>query len=87
MRNCCQSCGMPMRQDPQGGGTNADGSRTPRYCSYCYHQGAFTQPEMTAVEMQEFCIDKLKEQGTPRWIGWLLTRGIPRLGRWNKHRA
>jgi hypothetical protein len=23
----CQSCGMPLKQDPQGGGTNADGSK------------------------------------------------------------
>lgn len=21
----CQSCGMPMKSDPKGGGTNADG--------------------------------------------------------------
>jgi len=32
----CQSCGMPMKQDPQGGGTNADGSINIMYCSYCY---------------------------------------------------
>jgi len=32
----CQSCGMPMKQDPQGDGTNADGSINTFYCSYCY---------------------------------------------------
>jgi hypothetical protein len=28
----CQSCGMPMKRDPQGGGTNADGSINENYC-------------------------------------------------------
>jgi hypothetical protein len=23
MKNICQSCGMPLNKDPQGGGTNA----------------------------------------------------------------
>lgn len=24
----CQSCGMPMKKDPQSGGTHADGSKS-----------------------------------------------------------
>ncbi|MEZ5145910.1 MAG: zinc ribbon domain-containing protein [Bacteroidales bacterium] len=24
----CQSCGMPLKRDEKGGGTNADGSKT-----------------------------------------------------------
>ena len=38
----CQSCGMPMDQDPGEGGTTADGSKTMRFCSLCYEKGAFT---------------------------------------------
>lgn len=79
----CQSCGMPMSQDPAGGGTLADGSRTQEYCSYCFQDGAFFQPDLTAREMQAFCIEKMKEQGMSHWWAWLLTRGIPRLRRWN----
>jgi hypothetical protein len=30
MNKFCQSCGMPMKNDPEHGGTNADGSRTHR---------------------------------------------------------
>jgi len=37
----CQSCGMPLNKDPQSGGTNADGSKNEKYCSYCYQNGAF----------------------------------------------
>ena len=30
----CQSCGMPMARDPEGGGTEADGSKSAKFCSY-----------------------------------------------------
>lgn len=84
MNTFCQSCGMPMKQDPNGGGTNADGGKNPLYCSYCYQNGAFTQANISTAEMQAFCIEKLREHGTPKWIGWLLTRSIPRLQRWRQ---
>ena len=82
MNRICQSCGMPLKQDPELGGTNADGSRSPDYCSYCYRNGVFTQPDLTPKGMQTFCIDKMKELGYPRPVGWLMTRSIPRLKRW-----
>ncbi len=82
MSKFCQSCGMPLKQDPEKGGTNTDGSKSGKYCSYCYQDGKFFQPEMTAKEMQKFCIEKMNEQGTPRFLGWIMTRGIPRLERW-----
>lgn len=78
----CQSCGMPLKQDPEGGGTQADGSRSDRYCSYCYQAGAFVGPAQTAADMQAFCIDKMRQGGWPRWLAWIATRDIPRLKRW-----
>lgn len=76
---------MPLRNDPQGGGTEADGSRSALYCSYCYQSGAFTSPEIdTPEKMQAFCVVKMKEQGMPGFLAWILTRGIPRLSRWRK---
>ena len=83
MNKFCQSCGMPMKKDPEGGGTNADGGKNEQYCSYCYQGGEFTAPEIaTAQQMQSFCISKMKQQGFPRPIAWLLTRSIPKLKRW-----
>jgi hypothetical protein len=38
----CQSCGMPLEKDPNKGGTNADQSKSQKYCSYCYQDGKFT---------------------------------------------
>ena len=85
MRNTfCQSCGMPMKKDPEGGGTEQDGRRSAEYCSYCYQDGAFTSPEIDSPEkMQAFCIGKLREMGTPGFLAWLYTRSIPRLRRWS----
>lgn len=83
MKNFCQSCGMPMKKDPDNGGSNADGSKSTEYCSYCYVNGSFTSPEIDTPEaMQRFCIAKLKEMGTPGFLAWFFTRSIPRLKRW-----
>ncbi len=83
MNKICQSCGMPLKKDPANGGTNADGSKSTEFCSYCYKDGAFCSPELdTPQKMQEFCIGKLKETGMPGFVAWTFTRGIPRLRRW-----
>jgi hypothetical protein len=78
----CQSCGMPLKKDPQGGGSESDGSKNTKYCSYCYQKGAFTQPDMTAKEMQAFSKQKLKEMGFPGFLAGFFTMGIPKLERW-----
>lgn len=80
----CQSCGMPLTHDPNGGGTNADGSRSQCYCSYCYTDGAFVDDFTSAKEMRDFCFRKLREDGTLRPVAWLLTRQIPKLDRWTR---
>lgn len=78
----CQSCGMPMKRDEQGGGTNADGSRSLMYCSHCFQQGNFTQPELTIEGMKARVKDKLKEFGFPGFLAGIFTRNIPSLLRW-----
>lgn len=79
----CQSCGMPIKDDPEIGGTNKDGSKSIKFCSYYYQKGKFTF-NGNVNEMQKFCKDKMIENGHPRFIAWLFTRGIPRLERWKK---
>lgn len=82
MGTVCQSCGMPMNKDPAGGGTNADGSRSTKYCSLCYDLGAFRQADLDVEGMQAFCIEALHKKGMPRFMGWVFTRSLPRLERW-----
>jgi hypothetical protein len=78
----CQSCMMPLNKDPKGSGTNADGSRSTMYCSYCYENGKFLQPNVTAQEMREFVTNKMVEMKFPRFIAKFMTAGIPNLERW-----
>jgi len=78
----CQSCGMPLKKDPKGGGTNADGTRSKMYCSYCFEKGNFLQPDWTAQQMKTFVKGKLKEMGFPGFLAGLFSRNIPKLQRW-----
>ncbi len=84
MGKMCQSCGMPLNKDEQGGGSEADGAKSETYCSFCYADGAFLQQEITALQMQDFCVTALQDKGMPKIMAWLFTRGIPKLGRWKQ---
>lgn len=78
----CQSCGMPLNKDPLNGGTNSDGSKSTVYCSYCYQNGSFTQPDFTVTDMKRFCKEKMKEMGFPSFLAGFLVMGLPKLERW-----
>jgi hypothetical protein len=82
----CQSCGMPLKRDEQGGGTNTDGSKSSLYCSHCYQLGMFTLPDITIDQMKERVKGKLKEFGFPGFLAGFFTRNIPTLERWKSNR-
>lgn len=80
----CQSCGMPFKSDDQRG-LEKDGSRSTMYCSLCYVNGEFINPEMTLPEMQQLVEDVLKnEMKSSRIFRWLAKKQIPTLARWKK---
>jgi hypothetical protein len=79
----CQSCGMPLERDPQGGGSNSDGSKSEMYCSFCYQGGEFTR-DCTAEEMREFCKEKIMERGVSEPDAEVMVKKIPELERWKK---
>ena len=78
----CQSCDMPMSKDPQGGGTNADGTLSSEYCSLCYGNGAFTYQGSDVREYQKMVVNEMVKNGWLRPLAWLFTRRIPSLTRW-----
>ncbi len=78
----CQSCGMPLARDAQGGGTEADGSPSRSYCSHCYRHGRFVLPGLTVEQMQERVRERLREMHFPRFLAAFFARGIPKLERW-----
>jgi len=78
----CQSCGMPLKRDENGGGTNADGSKSKMFCSHCYQNGQFTLPDITAAQMKDRVKTKLRESGIPSFLTGFFVSNIPKLERW-----
>lgn len=79
----CQSCGMPL-EAAEHFGTNADGTRSEEYCTYCYAQGVFTSPDATVQSMIEECVPHVMEgQGISEQAAReMLNQVIPALKRW-----
>jgi len=80
----CQSCGMPLKRDELGGGTEANGTKSTMYCSHCYQNGRFVFPDITLEQMQARVREKIVEFGMPGFMAGLFTRKIPSLARWRK---
>jgi hypothetical protein len=81
----CQSCGMPLSKDENGGGTEANGGKSSEYCSKCYQNGAFVDPNMTLEQMQEICKTKMKEMHLPGFMASHIAKNqLPKLKRWNQ---
>ena len=81
----CQSCGMPMEKDELFG-LNADGSKNPDYCMYCYKDGQFTSPNETVEGMINICIPFYAEAQnvSKEEARKVLTEFIPTLKRWSQ---
>lgn len=80
----CQSCGMPLSKDPQGGGTEKDGSKSAKYCSYCYKDGSFVSGNVTLKEFSEWSKKAMIDGGMNKFSAWLFSRPfmIGHLERW-----
>ncbi len=81
----CQSCSMLLVKDPHGGGTESDGSISREFCSYCYRDGKFIEPNLTVQDMIKKAQAKLKDMWIPVFIGKYFTRGITELSRWKTY--
>ena len=70
----CQSCGMPLTSN-EVCGTNADGSLSADYCTYCYQNGKFTQ------FVEEFNKDSEQKVTKEEAIA-MMKQEFPKLKRW-----
>ncbi len=81
----CQSCGMPMNTPDALYGTEADGQKSPDYCSYCYENGQFTA-DITLAQMIDFCVPHVvganPDMDADAAKG-MLEEFMPKLKRWN----
>jgi len=74
---------MPLKKDAKGGGSEKDGSVSTMYCSSCYEDGVFKNPNMTLEEMQNLVDTVLKnEMRFPKIFRRLAVRQIPKLESW-----
>jgi len=80
----CQSCGMPVSDEFANFGTMADGSKNPEYCTFCFQNGAFTNPGQTVDEMVQSSVDFMTANlGFTREKAEEMSNGIiPHLRRW-----
>jgi hypothetical protein len=81
----CQSCGMPLSDEfPDGYGTGSDGSKISEYCSFCFQNGAFTNPDQTVEQMVQTSIDFMTANlgFTREKAAEMSNAVIPNLRRW-----
>jgi hypothetical protein len=80
----CQSCGMPLSSEFANLGTNADGTKTDEYCSFCFQNGEFTAPNQTLEEMIKSSIENMTADLNmpPEKAAELANSFIPKLRRW-----
>lgn len=55
----CQSCGMPISKEFGNLGTKSDGSFTEEFCSFCFADGDFVNPNQTLEEMIASSIENM----------------------------
>lgn len=80
----CQSCGMPMENEADQG-TEADGTKSKKFCQFCYQGGKYTEPNITVDEMIEKVVGLMKLGGIPeKSVRDAAQSFIPSLERWRK---
>jgi len=56
MQKICESCGMPMKQISEFGGSNPDN----KYCKYCTHEnGELKEFDLKLKEMTSFIVSRM----------------------------
>ncbi|MCK4499693.1 zinc ribbon domain-containing protein [Candidatus Babeliales bacterium] len=79
----CQSCGVPLVNDKVFG-KEKDKSKNEVYCTFCYKEGVFTEPEITMEAMIEKCTAILTRQSKipQEQANKIMNTIIPQLKRW-----
>jgi hypothetical protein len=72
-----------MSIDQNGGGTEMDGTtRSIEYCSLCYRNGMFTEPNLTVDEAISRMQERLRVAGVPEPVIERNLWAVYRLDRW-----
>jgi len=75
---------MPLNTKKAGDcrGSEANGTKSEKWCSLCYENGAFIGPDCTLEQMEVIVDNALKEQGSGRIMRWMAKKQLPTLERW-----
>jgi RNase P subunit RPR2 len=61
----CQSCGSPFSKNKNNYFKITGGTYNIKYCTDCFQDDRFTEPELTLEEMKQKLTDKLRSMGMP----------------------
>jgi hypothetical protein len=77
---------MPLQTKKAGDcqGSEADGTKSKKWCKLCYENGKFITPNCTLDQMKDIVDNALKEQGSGKLMRWMAQKQLPRLERWKK---
>lgn len=75
---------MPLQTKAAGDcrGTESDGSLSDTWCTLCYRDGAFIDPDCTLGQMRSIVDTALREKGSNKVFRWMASSQIPKLERW-----
>ncbi|HBN85202.1 MAG TPA: transcriptional regulator [Clostridiales bacterium] len=81
----CQCCTYPLRKIDELG-TNSDGTLNVDYCIYCFKDGAWVDPDLTAHGVIDYTIPFMKSPSmTEEQARKVLSDLVPTLKRWKSH--
>lgn len=78
MEKFCQSCAMPLDlhgQDVRG--SERDGQKSSIYCSYCYADGRFVEPDISFEEMLIKGKNAISNGQGNALVKWLMKASYP----------
>ena len=83
----CQSCAMPLGDQADVYGTNADESKNEDYCIHCYQDGQFTS-DVSMEQMIDVCVPhmvKANKEMSELVARDLMKTFFPTLKRWQEN--
>lgn len=72
---------MPLNK-PEVLGTEKDGSKSNEYCTYCYQNGSFINPNMTLDEMKTLVRTQMEKMKMDAGVINMAVSSLPNLKRW-----
>lgn len=77
---------MPLQTKKAGDcrGSEADGTRSEKWCSLCYANGKLLNPDCTLEEMTQIVDDALKREKAWFLMRRMAKRQLPTLERWRE---